>query len=60
MTAIQCPDCDLRFASERDLDDHLKLDHPDFHVEPKTPEDAILLERRHRNARRHRPEPRNG
>jgi hypothetical protein len=59
MSAIQCPDCDLRFASERDLDDHLKLDHPDFHVEPKSPEDALLMERRHSH-RRHRPEPRNG
>lgn len=54
---IQCPDCELRFSSERDLDDHLKLDHPDFHVEPKSPEDAFLLETRRR---RHRPEPRNG
>ena len=59
MTAIQCPDCDLKFASERHLDNHLRLDHPDFHVEPKTPEDALLLERRHSH-RRHRPEPRNG
>ena len=56
MTAVQCPDCELRFSTERDLDDHLRLDHPDFHVEPKSPEDAFLLESRRR---RHRPEPRN-
>lgn len=57
MSAIQCPDCELRFRTERELDDHLRLDHPDFHVEPKSPEDAYLLEnRRHKHA----PSPRNG
>lgn len=55
--AFQCPSCDLRFSNERDLDDHLKLDHPGFHIEPKSPEDAYLLER---HKRHHRPEPRNG
>jgi hypothetical protein len=52
---FQCPDCELRFSNERDLDDHLRLDHPDFHVEPKSPEDAFLLES-HR--RRRPPQPR--
>lgn len=57
MASFQCPACELRFSNERDLDDHLSLDHPNFHIEPKSPEDAYLLER---HKRRHRPEPRNG
>lgn len=58
MSAIQCPECELRFSSEPDLDDHLKIDHPDFHAEPKSPEDALLQEARRRR-HRHRPQPRN-
>jgi hypothetical protein len=28
MSVHQCPDCELRFLSERDLRDHLDCDHP--------------------------------
>jgi hypothetical protein len=51
MSAFQCPECELKFSSERDRDDHLKLDHPDFNVEPSSPEDAALLETRRRRRR---------
>ena len=60
MAAIHCPACDLRFALERDLDDHLKLDHPDFNVETETPQDELLLERRHRRRHQKRPDPDKG
>ncbi len=51
MSAIQCPECELRFSSDRDLDDHIRLDHPDRNFEPKSPEDAALFEERRRRRR---------
>ena len=42
--AFQCPECALRFLLEAEVDDHLRLDHPDFHIEPKSDEDAYLME----------------
>ena len=48
MTALQCPVCELKFSSDRDMIDHISLDHPDFDVNPKDPEDKYRLERRER------------
>jgi len=47
--ALQCPACPLLFASEPELDDHLRLDHPDFEAEPTSDEDRLRqeLKRRH-------------
>jgi hypothetical protein len=33
MTAIQCPYCDLKFASEADLRQHIAFDHPNRETE---------------------------
>lgn len=53
MAVYSCPRCELRFATEADLDDHLKLDHPDFSAEPSSEADRIRQE----TERRHRQEP---
>lgn len=53
MTAIQCPVCELRFSNDRDLDDHLRIDHPDKHLEPTDEESRILLEKKRKE--RHPP-----
>jgi len=37
----QCSHCELRFTSTAELDDHLACDHPEFHAEFRTPEDAL-------------------
>lgn len=34
MSVIQCPYCELKFASESDLKQHLAFDHPDREVPP--------------------------
>jgi hypothetical protein len=33
MSALQCPECKLRFRSESELDQHLREEHPEFHSE---------------------------
>lgn len=42
MDVYQCPECRLKFRLASELDDHLRLDHPDFHAEPKTLEDELI------------------
>ncbi len=42
MSALQCPDCDLRFAFASELVDHLRRDHPDFHANPGSVEEDLL------------------
>ncbi len=49
MAALQCPVCELRFATDRDMNDHIALDHPDFDLEPKDPKDRYRLEQRERS-----------
>jgi hypothetical protein len=49
MAVLQCPECELRFTSEPDLDDHLQRDHPDFSAEPATDEDRLRQELRRRH-----------
>ena len=48
MATFQCPECELRFQFANELECHLRDDHPDFHIEPKSVEDAMLLEAHHR------------
>jgi hypothetical protein len=51
MDVYQCPDCELRFRSASELESHLKLDHPNFHVESDSLEDFAISEaHRHRRA----------
>jgi hypothetical protein len=48
----QCPECNLKFQYATELEQHLSLDHPDFHVTPKTIEDSLMsASRRPRHAR---------
>jgi uncharacterized C2H2 Zn-finger protein len=39
MEVLQCPVCDLRFRNESELDQHIAIDHPDFHARRKSIED---------------------
>ncbi len=43
MDVYQCPECELRFRSARELDDHISLDHPEFEAEGK-PINEVLAE----------------
>jgi hypothetical protein len=52
MATFQCPECELRFQFATELEEHLRSDHPDFHVEPKSIEDAMLLEAHHKRIRK--------
>jgi hypothetical protein len=57
MYVLQCPECDLRFLFASELEQHIALDHPDFHIEPKTIEDALIYaSHRPRHARQYRGE----
>jgi hypothetical protein len=51
MATFQCPECELRFQFATELEAHLRDDHPDFHVEPKSVEDAMLLEAHNKRIR---------
>ena len=55
MDVFQCPECELKFRFSAELEAHLRDEHPNFHIEPKTVEDS-LIEARHRH--RHREPPR--
>jgi hypothetical protein len=50
---VQCPHCRLKFRFVSELEDHLKLEHPDFHVEEDPTKGSPLDEaRRQRNKAR--------
>jgi hypothetical protein len=52
----QCPDCELRFRFPSELEAHMAADHPDFHVTPKTIEDALIpTARKHGHRRGYKP-----
>jgi hypothetical protein len=54
MDVYQCPECELKFISSSELQQHLQLDHPDFKAEPKYRNEAPLsTAHRHRH---HRPQ----
>jgi hypothetical protein len=42
MDVIQCPECELRFLSPAELDQHLALDHPEFHARHRRMDDNEL------------------
>jgi hypothetical protein len=53
MYVYQCPECNLRFQYATELEHHLRVDHPDFEVTPKSIEDALMsASHRPRHARR--------
>lgn len=54
MDVYQCPDCELKFRLATELQQHLALEHPNFHVDSKTLEGALLAaSHRHRHQRSH-------
>ncbi len=55
MEILQCPECELRFRYPAELDQHLKLEHPTFHVEPKVAVEDSIVSAAHRQRRRHLP-----
>ena len=40
MDLFQCPQCALKFRYSSELEQHLKLDHPDFELEEDERESA--------------------
>jgi hypothetical protein len=52
MEVLQCPACPLRFRLPAELEDHLKLEHPDFHVEEDPTRGSPLDEARRRRNKR--------
>ncbi len=56
MDVYQCPDCELRFRYTGELEAHLAADHAEFHVTPKTIEDALIpTARKHGHRQGYRP-----
>ena len=53
MDVLQCPECPLRFTNASELEQHLALDHPEFHAEAQRSEDSIVAAV-HKAQRRHR------
>ena len=53
MDVLQCPECPLRFMNASELEQHLALDHPDFHAEAEHVDDSIVVAV-HKAQRRHR------
>jgi hypothetical protein len=48
MDVIQCPECELRFLSPAELDQHLAFDHPEFHARHRRMDENELSEARRR------------
>jgi hypothetical protein len=57
MDVIQCPECPLRFLNASELEQHLALEHPEFHAEAQKAEDGIVaaVHRAHRRRQHHDP-----
>lgn len=53
METFQCPECELRFRFPKELEDHIALDHPDFHAEPKSVSAALMAASGRRSHPRH-------
>jgi hypothetical protein len=54
MEVLQCPVCELKFRFASEVEDHLKLEHPDFNLERDPTRGSPLDEarRRRRESRR--------
>jgi hypothetical protein len=57
MAIFQCPVCELRFALNAELENHIDEAHPDFNVEHEKEEDELLssIKRRRREEDRRTP-----
>lgn len=50
MAVLQCPQCELRFSSAPELDEHIEAEHPDIRSQDDQATDAIprsTLRQRH-------------
>jgi hypothetical protein len=54
MEVLQCPVCELKFRFAAEVEDHLKLEHPDFHVERDPARGSPLDEARRKREERRR------
>ena len=53
MEVLQCPDCELKFRFASELEQHLSLEHPEFHARIKeSGESAVQAAERYK--RQHR------
>jgi hypothetical protein len=48
MDVMQCPECELKFLSPAELDQHLALDHPEFRARHRRMDDDELSAARRR------------
>jgi hypothetical protein len=55
MTAVNCPMCELRFATRNERDWHLRNEHEHLHVHK--PADRTVVWWRHDTTRHRRPDP---
>ena len=54
MEVLQCPVCELKFRFSAEVEDHLKLEHPDFNVERDASGRSPLDEARRKREERRR------
>jgi hypothetical protein len=57
METLQCPECPLRFRFDSELEEHLRLEHPEFHAEALRSEDSIVAAVQKAHRRRHHRDP---
>ncbi len=56
MDVLQCPDCELKFRFASELEQHLALEHPEFHARIKeSGESAVEAAERLKHRHKHRP-----
>jgi hypothetical protein len=58
MDVYQCPECELRFRTASEMDAHIKIDHPEFHVKWSSEDDyraSSAHRRRHGHVKEYRP-----
>jgi hypothetical protein len=57
MDVMQCPECELKFLSPAELDQHLALDHPEFRARHRRlEEDEFSAARRRKHIRSQAPD----
>lgn len=57
MAIFQCPVCELRFALNNELEQHISEAHPDFNVDHEKQEDEMLSSIKRRRREEGRAEP---
>lgn len=53
MDVYQCPECELRFLTPSELEQHIAIDHPQFHAEVLSVDDPLAkIHHRYRSRQR--------